>query len=403
MPIVPSRRERVHSLVQQLRSERAADRDSAVAQLTLQGARALSPLRAFVENAPVEGRLAALEVLDRIDDRRALPPILSLATDASRRVAVRAMEVAGGHPDPRALATLSEILGSSTATRRRAASRALGRLHGAGVVEALAPLVDALVDEEGDTDVRLAVLDVILGIEPPLPRSTLRPLKRRLLETGDGAVAARAQELDGPRRRASGAGDLLSRLRRGEVGEDECRAVARSAREDGTPSLEDLSSVLDRAEGARAVRVLADLLGRVGGAAAIPALGRAVTRGADGSMVQASPGEALEARAALHTTLATLDSRVALHDLRDLIARRPRGLMPELLAAAGRVGNGSFVPVLARVATEDPRLVSSCAATYGAIARRGRLRRSSSALRQVRPEHRRALEAFLSSGRRGRR
>ena len=76
------------------------------------------------------------------------------------------------------------------------------------------------------------------------------------------------------------------------------------------------------------------------------------------------------------------------------------GVLPALLDVVERVGDPSLVPALARAATEDPSLAEPCARAYAAIARRHRLRRTSAALRKVRPEHRPALEAFLAARRR---
>ena len=81
MPIVPSRSERVHALVRQLASERPAERDSAVAQLTLLGPRAVEPLLASLTEAPTPARMAALEVLERLGDHRARPAVLDLVHD----------------------------------------------------------------------------------------------------------------------------------------------------------------------------------------------------------------------------------------------------------------------------------------------------------------------------------
>ena len=403
MPIVPSRAPRVQTLVGQLSSEDAAARDSAVAQLTLLGSRVVEPLLASLPEAPARARLAALEVLEGLDDRRVLPVLLSLATDSSSRVALRAIELVGRLSDPRSVTALAGILTGAAAPRRRAAAEALARLHGAGIVEALAPLVEMLVDDEAETGLRLAILEALLGIEPRLPRSTLRPLGRRLASSGNPMVAARATDLDRPVARRSGSKDVVDRLREGEVGPAEARSIATSLRASGDLPLERLEEALGNIGEPRAVHALAVVLGTVGGPSSISVLSRALAR------LTEAPGDdddrdgALEARAAVHSALASLDSGIALHDLRELIARHPPGVMPQLLDAATQVGNASFVPALARAASEDPALLEPCASTYGAIARRGRLRRSSAALRRVRAEHRPALEAFLASPARRRR
>jgi len=407
MPIVPSRAGRVRALVEQLASERSAERDSAVAQLTLLGPRVVEPLRASLVGASAQTRLAALEVLERLEDRRALPTLLTLTGDPSRTVALRAIELVGHRPDSRSLSTLAGILGEGAPQRRRAAALALARQHEAGLVEALDPLIDTVVDEEAETKLRVAVFDALLRLEPPLPRSTMSPLGRRLASSRDPAVAARAAELEGGRdRRLSRRGeptDLVERLASGAVSEDEARELAASLSGAEKIPLETLHEALEGAVAPHSVQVLAVVLGTVGGPPSIPVLARALTRIAESSGHGEDPTAELEARAAVHSALAALDSGIAIHDLRELIARHPPGVMPRLLDAARRVGNASLVPALARAASEDPALIGPCSATYAAIARRERLRRSSAALRRVRAEHRPALEAFLTATARGRR
>jgi HEAT repeat protein len=393
MPIVPSRAGRVRALVEGLASERAAERDSAVAQLTLIGARVLEPLRASLADASREGRLAALEVLERLDDLRVLPLLLTLTEDASPAVAARAVELTARRPDPRSVPALAHALGPGPWSRRRAAVQALAGLHSAGVVEALAPLVDAAVDEEAEPRLRIAALDALLEMEPPLPPSTLRPLGRRLASSPDPKVAARATRL-GPAPGAHtsgqrGRGDTVKRLRRGEAVEG--------------ASLEQRHEALENTEHPAAVEALARTLGTAGGPASIPVLSRALGRLAAPPRSTGDPEARLAARAAIHTALATLDSRVALHDLRELVAAHPPAVMPALLAAAARVGDASLVPALARAATEDPGLLSPCGAAYTAIARREKLRRTSPSVRKVRREHRPAIETFLEAARRRRR
>lgn len=407
MPIVPSRAGRVRALVEQLASERSAERDSAVAQLTLLGLRVVEPLRASLVGASTRTRLAALEVLERLEDPRALPVLMTLTVDPSRAVALRAIEAVGHRPDPRSLSTLAGILDSGTPQRRGAAARALSRQHEAGLVEALDPLIDTLVDEGTETQLRLAILEVLLQIEPPLPRTTAKPLSRRLSSSRDPAIAARAAELERVRpRRASKPrkpADLVERLARGEVSGDEAKEVAARLRRAETIPLERLHHALERTVAPRSIRVLAVVLGTVGGPSSIPVLSRALAGVTESSRHGADPTEGLEARAALHSALAALDSRVALHDLRELVATRPTSVMSSLLDAATRVGDASLVPALARAASEDPALLPPCAAAYAAIARRGKLRRTSPSLRKVRSEHRPALEAFFEAAHRRRR
>jgi hypothetical protein len=402
MPIVPSPARRIHDLVARLGSARAADRDSAVAQLTLLGGRVLPALAASLGSAPPAARLAAVDLLDRLEDPAATPPLLELARDRSEAVARRALEVLGGRGDPRAVPALRQALTGGRPTLRPAAARSLARVHGAGVVEALSPLVEVLLDEGEETRWRLEVLDAVLAVSPPLPAATLRPLARRVAASPNAALARAALRLaPETRRRAGVASDPLARLASADLTPGEAEALAAAVAKARPLPLRRLHEALETAPAPAAVGALAAVLGSAGAAGSIPPLSRALARLA--ALPEAGGRDALAARVRVHAALAELDSRIALHDLRDLVASHPPDAMPALLRVAARVGDGSLVPALARAASEDGSLLGPCAEAYAALARRHRLRRSSPALRQVPARHRAALEAILGAARPGRR
>ena len=97
------------------------------------------------------------------------------------------------------------------------------------------------------------------------------------------------------------------------------------------------------------------------------------------------------ARAAIHESLAALDSRVALYDLRETMEGAPRAVMPALLRAAGRVGDGSLVPALARAVAKERAWLEPCAEALSAIVAREKLRKTSTACKAVRPDDRSAF------------
>jgi hypothetical protein len=356
VPIVPSRSGRIQELLDRLASGGPAERDSAVAGLTLLGTRVIEPLRALLPDTNRAARLAALEVLDRIEDHAALAPLLELVEDHDEAVARRAMEAVGGRSDPRAARALARVLaGPAPAPRRRCAVLALVRLQAAGLVEALDPLAARLLDEREDAGLRVAILDALETQEPPLAPATLRPLRKRLAASADRRLAARARSIAEP-------AVPLERL------------VAELV-------------VPGRSAGAvaRTTAVLA-----LRGAPAIPALQQALERLGPPGRGGRDPSS-LRARAAIHEALAALDSRIALYDLRETIAAGARTVMPALLRAAGRVGDGSLVPVLAHAVAEDPASLDACAEALAAIVAREKLRKTSAACRSVRPDDRAAF------------
>ena len=408
MPIVPSRSGRIQELLGRLASGGPAERDSAVAGLTLLGVRVVEPVRAILPTAGRAVRLAALEVLDRIEDHAALAPLLDLVRDEDEPVALRAMEAAGGRPDPRAAEALAGILaGPAPASRRRGAALALARLQAAGLVEALDPLVDRVVDEGEDEPLRLAVLDSLATLDPPLAPSTLRPLLRRLAGSAAPALSARARALSGSLREGAPARGpatpLLDRLMAPHRTAAETDRLARTLSQPGAVPLESLHAAMEAAGGAPAISVLASVLGNVGTPASIPILHGALARLGPARATTARPEDAstLRARVAVHRALCALGSRIALYDLREAIEARPAHGIADLLDVAGQIGDATMVPSLARVASEDPGLRIPCGEVFAAIARREKLRRTSASLKGVRAADRAALEGFfVSLGRR---
>jgi HEAT repeat protein len=409
VPIVPSRSARIQHLLGRLASGSPAERDSAVAGLTLLGARVVLPLRAILPTAKRVARQAALEVLDRIEDHAALAPLLDLVEDEDEPLALRAMEAVGGRPDPRATEALAGILSGPAATsRRRGAALALVRQQAAGIVEALDPLVDRVVDEAEPESLRLAVLEALAALDPPLASSTLRPLLRHLAGSAAPALAARARALSGApgkdtRARGPAAPRLdriLARHRSAAEGDRPVRALSKP----GAVPLESLHAAMEEAGGAPAITAAASVLGTVGTPASIPVLHRALARlgpvRARGSRPE--DADALRARVAVHRALCALGSRIALYDLREAIEARPARAIADLLEVAARIGDSTLVPSLARVASEDPALRAPCGEVFAAIARREKLRRTSASLKPVRAADRAALEGFFVSLRRRR-
>jgi HEAT repeat protein len=381
MPIVPSRARRIQELIRRLSSARAAERESAVAQLTLLGPRVLEALLRALPTAGSAARLAALEVLERLRDPRTLPEIVALAQSPDTPVAARALEVLGAFPVPKAAAELARALDAGPAALRRAAATALVRHQAVGLVEATDPLLDILMDEGEDDELRLFVLDSLAALDPPLDPRTLRPLLERLRRSADATVADRAAS-------------LLSR----DSGERPARGLSAATerkREWDSGDVETLERELDTTSDPAAVSPLADALARVGGPSSLPVLARALERlsqGEDDERVQAARAAA---KGRLHVALAALDSRLALFDLREMLLARPVRALPALLEAAAKVGDASVALALALLAAEGPALLDLCAAPFAAIVRRHKLRPGHAALRATRPEHRDALRALF--------
>ncbi len=395
MPIVPSSARRIQELIRRLGSPRAAERESAVAQLTLLGPRVLEALLRALPTAGGAARLAALEVLERLREPRTLPEVLALAQSADTAVARRGLEVLGAFPLPKAAAGLAKALGAGPLPLRRAAAHALVRLQAAGMVEATDPLLDLLMDEHEDDELRLFVLDALAALDPPLDSRTLLPLLKRLRGSADATVADRAATLIGRGAESAPQDAFLALLGRpvGNAREDVER-VREALERLGPEDAERVERELERTSDPASVRLLADALARIGSTSSIPVLGRALERLSqpeDDERVQAARAVA---KSRLHVALAVRDSRIALFDLREMLQARPVRALPPLLQAAARVGDATFVPALAALVAESPALLDACAEAFASIVRRAKLRRTSAVVKSVQPSHRAALEAL---------
>ena len=137
------------TLIQQLSSDSAVTRESAVARLTVAGARVVDRLVAFARSgAAPAARAAALGALERIGDRRALAAALPLTADPDVEVALAAVTVASAFVrDARGVDAVDRLTALAVDRARPASVRA-------AAVTALktlpAPTVQPLVDTLSD-------------------------------------------------------------------------------------------------------------------------------------------------------------------------------------------------------------------------------------------------------------
>jgi len=381
MPILPSRTQRIHDLIARLAANKPVLADSAVAQLTLLGPRAVEPLLAFLRNGPKSARLRVLSVLERVSDRRALPDLLELVHGPDD-VASKAAELLGAFPEARTATTLAAVVASGPHAVRRPALESLVKIAADGVVEAIDPLVRVLLDETEEEPLRLRALDGLsfLGKQR-------QPLLRRLEGTKSRALAQRLATLAGPK--GSRLATKLSRLSKLSPAEEGALFTSLSAQGlpavrlliemllKGTepelvrrigralclfdPSLVSLlHEALARAEVPVQIQVLAGVLAHYEAVASVPVLHETLKR-LKGSASTVDTGVLAETKATVHLVLARLDSRIALYDLRAMLEQRPIRALPTLLKAAEVIGDLSVIPALVELAADEPACRSSLA------------------------------------------
>ena len=298
MPITISSSRHIDTLLRDLRSDRAATRDAAVARLMVIGARAVERLIALASDASAapSARTAALRALEGIGEPRALDGATRLLEDPRQG------------PD---------IAVAAVAVVRRF-------LHEAHGLTALDVLTAVALDRARADRVRVAALHALGDLEP----ATTSALVETLVADPSAAVRAAAR---GP-----------AEIAAVPEGSGSTKRPRPSARRSVDPST-DLSSLPDDPELAR--RAIIDH----GGAATLIALHHVIEQVREQERVAGARQRRgwIAVRAAAHVALATRSSRLALYDLRESLAVAKEPLPVEFLAALTLVGDATCLEPLA--------------------------------------------------------
>jgi hypothetical protein len=288
-------------------------RGTAEARLTVIGVRAIPHLIVAFDRAPsVAARIAILKVLEATPDRR------------SAELGAEQLEADAADPAVRAAAVglLGAFLESAESTR------------------VLDTLTAFILDAERPDTLRLRALD---AIERALP-DVLKPLRSRLVEDPGSAV----------------------------------RAWASAAASTGTPVIDPRLAIEAAAAGEPAdPRFLIELVSAGAVEAPLPTLHRLVevARDREGATAGAAERDAwLAVRGMVHLALARRDSRVAVYDLREAIARAT-GPLPEGFAeAAGMVGDAACLESIAELLARPPGAAGGRMGAFrGQLVQAGRL------------------------------
>ncbi len=399
-------RGQIEGLLAKLASQRAAERDSAVARLTLLGERAVDPLISLLKGAPTSVMCQALTVLGQIRAQRSLPAISELAAHSDPLVAARAIEALGAFEQ--SVGALSRLLRTAPAALRPTVVESLRQLLEAGSVAAVDALGDLLRDDRAEDEVRLSALEGLAT----LPARDLLPLLKRLPAGTNAAVAARARLLIATCEDPA-LGRLLKRLERVSPSDEERllselgrlgslaaealalrlgdrdlrpehflrigRALTRIRPEDGIAAV---CRALERTTAPLCARVLVDTLADWRAPQAVLTLHATLKRASDGGFGR-SPDASAELRARTHLALGACGSAIALYDLREMLRKRPPIAVATLLRAAALIDDGALLPDIVALAHDDPEDFDLCAAAFAQISERGATRRNSRALKGI--------------------
>lgn len=336
MPIRASSSRQIETLVADLTAPSAITRETALARLTVIGARAVERLVALAQSSgDAASRAAAFRALEAIADPRSLEPALQAVDDADATVATDAIGAARGF-----------VLGP----------------HGARAVDRLTATA---LDRSRPEPVRVAALRALGVLEP----ATIAPLLKSLANDPAAAVRAEAAADRPPRGAAAIApADTLA-----------------AAAEHGLPD---------------DVRALHQAIVRGGGDVTLAALLRIIerVREREGSEPAGRKAEWGAARAAAHVALANRGSRIALYDLRESLEGARQPLPVEVLAALSLVGDASCLEAIASAFTRsrDVWWRQHLAQVFRTIVKRERLTRRHAAVKRVEQRWPQALDELWS-------
>jgi hypothetical protein len=314
----------VDALIADLGAGSAVARETAMARLTLLGARAVERLIAAAASADrADARAAAWRTLEAIGDARALGPALALlgAPDGDPSVGVAAAGVARAH---------------------------LRGPRGAGALDRLAAV---LLDRGRHETIRLAALRALRDLDP----ATIAPILTSLAGDPSDTICAEA-----------------ALTTRAAAGLEHPAALVRRAAESGLPD--------DPA-------ALRQALSRSGDAVPLPLLLKIVerVREREASEPRGARDEWRLARAAAHVALASRGSRLAVYDLRESLDAAAAPLPVEFLTALSMVGDASCVEPIAgaHAKAQDAWWREHLARAFRDIVARERLTKRHAAIRRV--------------------
>ena len=285
MPIRASSRPEIDALLADLSSQSPVTRETAIARLTVIGARAVQRLTGIIRSdSPAVARIAALQALEGISSPQSLDLVLASVEERESEVAAAAVSAAAAF------------------------------LKGARSADVVDRLTRLALDPGRHQDVRFAAIEALSGLKS----TTLKPLWKALDQDPSPAVRTYAQRAS--RRRSTPRRDPAHDLTAASEGNlsDDPGALRHAIAEAG-PSLP------------------------------LPGLHRLLERIREREASESAERRVAwtQARAAVHVALAQRGSRLALYDLRESLESAITPLPVEFLAALSLVGNASCLESIA--------------------------------------------------------
>jgi HEAT repeat protein len=320
-----SLRRQVDALLAHLSSDDVSARESAVARLSVVGARAVGRLVQFVDSGglqPVVARSAALRALEAIGDPQSLDAAARALNDPDGDVALAAAGV------------LRELI------------------HGPRSAQAVEALTRVAVDRRRPDAIRLGAIDALSALEA----SSLKPLIQVLRDDPSEAVRIAVREQPVPGGRSIDAVDRL-------------HAAAQGTPLD-SPSV--LQQAVVQAGDLVPLSLLRELIERI--------------RERETTEPASRQAEWMVVRAATHSVLAHRNSRIALYDLRETLQASTGPLPVEFLNVLRLLGDASCLEAIAAAhgrARQENWWRDQLAGVFHAIVRRERMTRRHPVIKKI--------------------
>lgn len=421
----------IATLVRRLGSRRDATVDAARARLCAKGTRAVDALIAALEGGSTRVLAHAMPILSLLRDPRGREPLTAMLLDRDARVREIAARCLARYPSPSVAAALERLTRRDRNPEVRvAAVRSLLEQYAAGQERAIAPVLTLLCDPSEDARARMAAMSLV-----PMLRSVhRRGVLKRLRQDPNATVARRALEIEatGERRTvrdesamrglvrslasedyavwndavhrlvASGphaVEPLVAEMQRRAHDPEYCARAGMALVALGPARARSLVEALGRVEEPVPLQVLVEVVGALGEKALIYRLKDLIERIATGVRTHArvngfDPLQRVRARA--HLELARVGSRVAIDDLRSILADPDLRMETEIPSALELIGTRDELADLLRAWSREDRFMRErIASAVRAIARRERIRRSNAIFRSLAGGSRRAFESIF--------
>ncbi len=422
----------ISALVRRLGSRDRTRVDGARARLAILGAVAVDALIEALEVDDNRVRIRAMELLALIRDGRGREPLMAMLLDRDTPTREAAARSLGRFPTPEASGALERLLATERQLGVRvAAVRSLLEHYQAGLEPSVRRPVEILLDArehprvrgaafalvsllrsadrrgllrklrtDGSADIRRRAGELeAAGASPPKDRRTLEVLLEDLrsddYEMWNGAVHALAS-LGVPAVRR-----LLEEIERRAHDPEYCLRAGMTLKALGPRQAGLLSEALDRMREPLPLQVLVEVVGALGEKSLVYRLKDLIDRLA--AEERSSPARdgfdpLRRVRAKAHLELARAGSRVAIEDLRRMVADPDRRVDLELVAALELVGKREEIADLLRAYGREDRFGRErIEAAVRTIVKREKIRRNDTMFRLLGAEERRALEAIFGA------